>query len=70
MLAVFKNGLVNPPKELHSPASLQSEKSKSPEESLKDFLASNPTNSFSLGFVDKAILAYAPPQLSDNSHPR
>ncbi|KAI3456315.1 hypothetical protein Pfo_012978 [Paulownia fortunei] len=65
MLALFKNGVVNPPKELHSPASTQaSGRGKTPEETLKDFLASNPTNGFSLGFVDKAVLAYVPPQPS------
>ncbi|KAL8032676.1 hypothetical protein ABFX02_13G111600 [Erythranthe guttata] len=63
MLAIFKNGLVNPPKELHSPASIQlaSDRSKTSEETLKEFLSANPNNGFSLGFVDKAILAYAPP---------
>ncbi|KAK6149863.1 hypothetical protein DH2020_017388 [Rehmannia glutinosa] len=71
MLAVFKNGMVNPPKELHSPASLQSSgRSKTPEEILKDFLASNSNNGFSLGFVDKAILAYVPPQSSIMPHQR
>ncbi|KAG8385608.1 hypothetical protein BUALT_Bualt03G0062800 [Buddleja alternifolia] len=72
MLVVFKNGVVDPPKELHSPASAQaSEKSKSPEDVLKDFLASNPNNSFSLAFVDKALLAYAaPPQGPITSHQR
>jgi len=63
MLAIFKNGVVNPPKELNSPSSLDAcGRIKSTEETLKDFLASHPTNGFSVGFVDKASLAYAPPQ--------
>ncbi|KAL3851285.1 hypothetical protein ACJIZ3_013167 [Penstemon smallii] len=66
MLAVFKNGVVNPPKELNGqPQGSSSVKpKKTPEEALKDFLASNPSNGFSMGFVDKAVLAYAPPQRS------
>ncbi|GER53051.1 aluminium induced protein with YGL and LRDR motifs [Striga asiatica] len=70
MLAVFKNGVINPPKELHSPASTAAYgKSKTPEETLKEFLASNSNNGFSLGFVDRAILAYVPPQSSVNVKP-
>jgi hypothetical protein len=65
MLAVFKNGVVNPPNELHSPASAQAFAwPKSPEETLKDFLASNPNNGFSLGFADRGFLACASPQRS------
>lgn len=65
MLAIFKNGLVNPPKELHSPASIQAPgRIKSTEETLKDFLDSTSGNGVSFGFVDKAILAYSPPQSS------
>jgi hypothetical protein len=71
MLAVFKNGVVNPPKELHSPASARaSAEPKSPEETLNEFLASNPTNGFSLGFADKVLLAHAPQQRSLTSHQR
>ncbi|KAK4386623.1 hypothetical protein Sango_2532900 [Sesamum angolense] len=71
MLGVFKNGVVNPPKELHSPASEQASMSaKSPEQILRDFLASNPTNGFSLGFANKGFLAYAPPHRSLASHQR
>lgn len=63
MLAAFKNGVVNPPKELYSPAStLISVRPKTPEETLKDFLVSNPSNGFSLEFSDKGFLAYASPQ--------
>ncbi|KAK6133389.1 hypothetical protein DH2020_032853 [Rehmannia glutinosa] len=71
MLAVFKNGVVNPPNELRSPTSKQTfARPKSPEEMLKDFLASNPINGFSLGFADKGFLAYAPPQSSVMSQQR
>ncbi|XP_073030309.1 stem-specific protein TSJT1-like [Primulina eburnea] len=71
MLCAFKNGVVDPPKELHSQASSQaSRKPNTPEETLKDFLASNPNNGFSLAFADKAILAYAPPRSSVMSHKR
>ncbi|PIM98868.1 hypothetical protein CDL12_28647 [Handroanthus impetiginosus] len=61
MLAIFKNSVINPPKELHSPASTQvSMKAKTAEETLKEYLASNPNNGFSIGFVDRASLAYIP----------
>ncbi|KAL6573945.1 hypothetical protein OROHE_001487 [Orobanche hederae] len=71
MLSVFKNGVINPPKELHSPLSTQAYgKSKNPEDIMKDFLASYPNNGFSLGFVDKAILGYVPPHSSIMPHPR
>ncbi|KAE8723036.1 mediator of RNA polymerase II transcription subunit 16-like isoform X1 [Hibiscus syriacus] len=63
MLTIFNKELMNPPKELHSPASLSSSnKPKSPEEIIKDFLASNPTNAFSIGFGSSACFAYAPPE--------
>ncbi|CAI9756510.1 unnamed protein product [Fraxinus pennsylvanica] len=63
MLAIFKNGLVNPPKELNSPSSFDAcGRIKSTEDTSKVFLASHPTNGFSIRFVDKALLAYAPPQ--------
>ncbi|CAI9087491.1 OLC1v1021567C1 [Oldenlandia corymbosa var. corymbosa] len=71
MLAIFKNGLVEPPKELNSPASESQAASlmlaKVPEETLKDFMASHSNNGFSLGFADHALLAYAPPQRSISS---
>lgn len=64
MLAVFKNDLVNPPMELHSQASGQAcGKSKTPEEALKEFLDVT-GNGVSLGFADKAVIAYAPAQTS------
>ncbi|XWS68730.1 hypothetical protein CRYUN_Cryun04dG0116700 [Craigia yunnanensis] len=63
MLAIFNKGLVNPPEELHSPASLKSSrKPKLPVEILNGFLSSNPTNAFSIGFEAAASLAYVPPQ--------
>jgi len=65
MLAVFKNGLVDPPQELNSPASMEASlKAKHPEETLKDFLSSHSNNGFSIGFVDKALIAYAPAERS------
>ncbi|KAL2495168.1 aluminum induced protein with YGL and LRDR motif [Forsythia ovata] len=71
MLAIFKNGLVNPPKELNSPFSFNAcERPKGTEETLKDFLASHPINGFSIGFLDKALLAYAPPQSALVPHQR
>ncbi|XP_059659218.1 stem-specific protein TSJT1-like isoform X2 [Cornus florida] len=71
MLGIFKKGLVDPPEELNSPASLQpSVEPKIPEDTLKDFLSSHPTNSFSVGFEDKALLAFAPPDPSLSSHHR
>ncbi|XP_021902212.1 stem-specific protein TSJT1-like [Carica papaya] len=66
MLAVFNKGLVNPPEELRSPASLgSSKKPKLPQEILNDFSSSHPTNAFSVCFGDAALLAYSP---SQNSH--
>ncbi|KAK2976774.1 hypothetical protein RJ640_030124 [Escallonia rubra] len=59
MLAIFKKGLVDPPKELNSPAQL---KPKHPDAILKHFLSANPSNAFSMAFGDKACLAYATPQ--------
>lgn len=65
MLAIFKKGVIDPPKELNSPASsLQSNsiKPKNTQDALNDFLSSQPTNAFSIAFSDKASLAFAPPQ--------
>jgi hypothetical protein len=68
MLAIFNKGLVNPPQELYSPASLcSSRKPKLPEEIVKDFVSANPPNAFSLSFGDAALLAYIQP---GNSYPR
>jgi hypothetical protein len=67
-LAIFNKGLVNPPQELYSPASLcSSRKPKLPEEIVKDFVSANPPNAFSLSFGDAALLAYIQP---GNSYPR
>jgi len=63
MLAIFKNSLVDPPKELTSPA--PSKASKSPVETLQYFLSSNADNNpFSIEFADQGMLAYAPSQRS------
>lgn len=65
MLAIFKEGLADPPKELNSPSSTL--KPKLPEETLKDFMTFHPNDAFSLGFGNKALLAFAP---SDNTTQR
>ncbi|KAH0760440.1 hypothetical protein KY290_016513 [Solanum tuberosum] len=71
MLAIFKNGVVDPPKELQSPASLQASiKAATPEETMKNFLSANPNNGFSIGFMNKAFLAYSNPSTSYNTLPR
>ncbi|XP_044461965.1 stem-specific protein TSJT1-like isoform X2 [Mangifera indica] len=63
MLAIFNKGLVNPPQELLSPASLSSlRKPKLPEETCKDFVESHPSNTFLINFANAASLAYVPPQ--------
>ncbi|KAL1560180.1 stem-specific protein TSJT1-like [Salvia divinorum] len=65
MLSIFRNGVIDPPRELHSPApTTASVRSKTPDDTLKDFLDSNPKNGFSVQFVDKAALAHASPQLT------
>lgn len=71
MLAIFKKSVVDPPKELQSPASLQiSNKAASPQETMKNFLASNSNDGFSIGFMDKAFLAYSKPPPSSNPQQR
>ncbi|KAG6777021.1 hypothetical protein POTOM_016819 [Populus tomentosa] len=68
MLAIFNKGLVNPPQELYSPASLcSSRKPKLPEEIVKDFVSSNPSNAFTMSFGDSALLACIS---QGNSYPR
>ncbi|XP_057417303.1 uncharacterized protein LOC130711623 isoform X1 [Lotus japonicus] len=62
MLGIFKESLVNPPKELNSEASLNSSrKSKLPDEIIKDFVSFNPSHAFSMSFGNDAFLAYSPP---------
>ncbi|PIN22624.1 hypothetical protein CDL12_04662 [Handroanthus impetiginosus] len=62
MLAIFHKAFAHPPEELNSPASGKgSKKPKLPEETLKEFISSHPTNSFSMGFGDAAVLAYVRP---------
>lgn len=67
MLAVFKNGVVDPPQELNSPAPVKT-KPNHPGEVLKEFLSSHSGNAFSIGFVDNAIMAYAPQQSLHDFH--
>ncbi|KAG4960485.1 hypothetical protein AAZX31_13G225200 [Glycine max] len=61
MLGIFKQKLVNAPKELNSPASLNScTKPKLSHEVLKDFMSCNSSNAFSMCFGSDALLAYSP----------
>ncbi|KDP20946.1 hypothetical protein JCGZ_21417 [Jatropha curcas] len=63
MLAIFNKQLVNPPQELHSPASLaSSRKPKFPQQILQDFVSSDPSNAFCISFGGAASLAYIPPK--------
>lgn len=62
MLAIFNKGLVEPPQELNSPASVKvSVKTKVPEETLKDFQSCHSTNAFLISLGDAALLSYIPP---------
>ncbi|GFS46373.1 aluminum induced protein with YGL and LRDR motifs [Actinidia rufa] len=73
MLAIFQKGLADPPKELNSPAPMQEanppKKPKLPQEILKDFLSfhNHIHNSFSIGFANNALLAFAPSDRSSHS---
>lgn len=59
MLAIFHKAFANPPEELNSPASHKGpKKPKLPEETLRDFLSSHPTNTFSMTFAHAAVLAF------------
>ncbi|KAH1111914.1 hypothetical protein GYH30_010322 [Glycine max] len=61
MLGIFKEKLVKAPKELNNPASLNScTKPKPSHEILKDFMACNSSNAFSMCFGNDALLAYSP----------
>lgn len=61
MLAIFKEKLVNAPKELNSPASLNSHtKPKPAHEILRDFMSCNSSNAFFMDFGNDALLAYSP----------
>ncbi|TKY71680.1 Stem-specific protein TSJT1 [Spatholobus suberectus] len=61
MLGIFKEKLVNAPKELNSPASLNScTKPKLSHEILQDFMTCNSSNAFSMCFGTDALLAYSP----------
>ncbi|XP_052181789.1 stem-specific protein TSJT1-like [Diospyros lotus] len=69
MLAIFKQGLADPPKELNSPASLRSSKKpKLPQDILKDFLANcKSKDALSIAFANNAFLAFAPSDSSSSS---
>ncbi|KAE9599288.1 hypothetical protein Lal_00043974 [Lupinus albus] len=61
MLGIFKEKLVNAPKELNSPASLNaSNNSKQTHEILQDFISSKPPNAFYISFGNDALLAHSP----------
>ncbi|KAJ4850779.1 hypothetical protein Tsubulata_013830 [Turnera subulata] len=71
MLAIFNKGLVNPPQELNSPASMRSSvKPKHPQQILNDFASSNPTSAFSMSFGNNAVIAYIPQENPYSSHQR
>ncbi|KAL1289224.1 hypothetical protein HN51_057813 [Arachis hypogaea] len=62
MLGIFKEKLVNAPKELNSPASLNSSnnKPKLSYEILHNFMSNNSSNAFCMNFGNDALLAYSP----------
>ncbi|KAL8129723.1 hypothetical protein V2J09_018878 [Rumex salicifolius] len=70
MLAIFKKGVVDPPKELNSPIPRAFEngngqKPKFPDEIVKIFNSSQPSNvALSIGFGNSAFLSYFPSQTS------
>lgn len=71
MLAIFNKDLVQPPKELNSPAmSNSAKKPKLPHEILNDFLSSHSNNAFSIGFGNSASLSYVPPEKPYSVHQR
>ncbi|KAL5772462.1 hypothetical protein ACOSP7_012061 [Xanthoceras sorbifolium] len=71
MLAIFKKEVVNPPMELHSPASLSSSKKpKLPQEIIKDFVSSHSSNAFEINFANAASLSCVPPENPHSSTPR
>ncbi|KAL0398646.1 UNVERIFIED_CONTAM: hypothetical protein Sradi_2207900 [Sesamum radiatum] len=63
------NGVGGSTKELHSPASKDVGKDRV-QRRLKDCLASDPNNGFSLDLVNKVIMAYVPPRPSGMPHQR
>lgn len=59
MLAIFHKGFAHPPHELNSPD--YTRQSKKPEDILRDFTSSHPSNSFRVTFGTGAALAFARP---------
>jgi len=57
-LAIFHKAFANPPEELNSPAS---KKQKLPEETLNDFVSTNPESTFHITFGHAAVLAFVRP---------
>ena len=65
MLAIFSKEVVQPPQELHSPATPSAKKAKHPQDIVKDFMSCHdPNDAFSVGFGNKSLLAYVRPQNS------
>ncbi|KAK2447234.1 hypothetical protein P8452_11576 [Trifolium repens] len=60
MLGIFKEKLVNAPKELNSPVSNSHTKAKPSHEILKDFMSCNSSNAFFMTFGNDALIAYSP----------
>ncbi|XP_077241732.1 stem-specific protein TSJT1-like [Tasmannia lanceolata] len=75
MLGIFHKAFAHPPEELNSPVSSSEtakgcEKAKHPDEILKGFLSSNPSDSFSTTFGDEASLAYVRSHNHFSTHQR
>ncbi|XP_014517573.1 stem-specific protein TSJT1 [Vigna radiata var. radiata] len=69
MLGIFKEKLVNAPKELKSPASMSwCSKPKLSNEILNDFMSSNSSNAFSMCFGNDALVAYSPSNSNSTHH--
>ncbi|KAL9232422.1 hypothetical protein vseg_007536 [Gypsophila vaccaria] len=62
MLAIFHKAFAHPPEELKSPASEKGpKKPKLPQQTLNDFVSSNPNNTFHMSFGHAAVLAFVRP---------
>jgi len=71
MLGIFNKGLVQPPQELNSPATLKSSvKPKLSQEILRDFVSPDSGNAVSISFGDATSFAYLPPENPFSIHQR
>lgn len=73
MLAIFHKAFAHLPEELNSPSSASAVNGakklpKLPEDTLKHFLSSYPSNTFSITFGDAAVLSYVPSSSSSAFH--